>query len=154
MKAGKLRMVVDAPPSGAKVITMTDEEIARATLPDGDAAVKAMKTLQGKTERPVEYELTPDGRLMKVLDPTEVLAPEGGSEEDSVDVSRQEGDAVSEGHPDGEIVDLLAERSNYFSEDAMEFVLSAIDSGVDERAVRRMIAMDEGELLRICGEVE
>ena len=52
-----------------------------------------------------------------------------------------------------DILDLLAERAEYFTEDAMEFILSAIDSSVDERAVRRMIAMDEGELLRICGEV-
>ena len=36
------------------------------------------------------------------------------------------------------------------TEDAMEFILSAIESGVDERAVRKMIAMDEVELLRVC----
>ncbi len=51
------------------------------------------------------------------------------------------------------VVDLLAESSDYFSEDAMEFILSAVDSGGDERAVRRMIEMDEVELLKVCGEV-
>ena len=51
------------------------------------------------------------------------------------------------------VVDLLAERSDYFSEDAMEFILSAIDSGVDERAVKRMVFMNEELLLQICGEV-
>jgi hypothetical protein len=34
----------------------------------------------------------------------------------------------------------------------MEFILSAVDSGVDERAVRKMIEMDEEQLLQICGE--
>ena len=158
-------VVVDAPPEGATVIAMTDEEIARAPLPDGDAAVKAMKMLQGKRERPVEYELTADGRWMKVLPFPEdgSSAPEEGSTtprnegsmKDNSDVSRQEGDEES-AHPDrdlGDILDLLAMRADYFSEDAMEFILSAVDSGVDERAVRRMIDMDEGELLRICGEV-
>lgn len=53
----------------------------------------------------------------------------------------------------GHLLDLLASRADYFSEDAMEFILSAIDSGVDERAVRRMIEMDEEQLLQICGEV-
>ena len=43
--------------------------------------------------------------------------------------------------------------TNYFSEDAMEFILSAVDSGVDERAVRKMIEMDEEQLRQICGEV-
>ena len=33
-------VVVDAPPEGARVIAMTDEEIARAPLPDGDDAQK------------------------------------------------------------------------------------------------------------------
>lgn len=96
-----------------------------------------------------------DGLPGKVLDPAEVIAPEVGSEEDSSDVSRQEGYEES-AHLDGglgDILDLLAKRAEYFTEDAMEFILSAIDSSVDERAVRRMIAMDEGELLRICGEV-
>ena len=99
--------------------------------------------------------ITGTNESSKVLDPAEVIAPEVGSEEDSSDVSRQEGYEES-AHPDGglgDILDLLAERAEYFTEDAMEFILSAIDSSVDERAVRRMIAMDEGELLRICGEV-
>ena len=98
-----------------------------------------------------------------MLDPAEVIAPEVGSTtprkegsmKDNSGVSRQEGYEES-AHPDGDlgdILDLLAERAEYFTEDAMEFILSAIDSSVDERAVRRMIAMDEGELLRICGEV-
>ena len=160
-------VVVDAPPEGARVIAMTDEEIARAPLPDGDAAVKEiLKGVSAGRSKSIEYELTADGRLMKVLDPSEILAPEEGSitprnegsMKDNSGVSRQEGDEES-AHPDGDVgievgvVDLLAERSDYFSDDAMEFILSAIDSGVDERAVRKMIDMDEGELLRICGEV-
>ena len=160
-------VVVDAPPEGARVIAMTDEEIARAPLPDGDAAVKViLKGVSAGRSKSIEYELTADGRLMKVLDPSEILAPEEGSitprnegsMKDNSGVSRQEGDEES-AHPDGDVgievgvVDLLAERSDYFSDDAMEFILSAIDSGVDERAVRKMIDMDEGELLRICGEV-
>ena len=104
----------------AKVITMTDEEIAKATLHDG--------RLVGDAE-------------LKISEKVELKTPERGKTK----------------VPSGEkpaLLDLLAARADYFSEDAMEFILSAIDSGVDERAVRRMIAMDEGELLRICGEVE
>ncbi|MCR5212435.1 MAG: type IV secretory system conjugative DNA transfer family protein [Lachnospiraceae bacterium] len=134
-------IVVDAPPAGAKVITMTDEEIAKATIPDGKGAVRAL--LRGtKRGKVVEYEFTPDGRLvgeaeLKISEKAE--AEPKKPEIPSVDTPA--------------LLDFLATRADHFSEGAMEFILSAIDSGVDERAVRRMIAIDEVELLRICGEV-
>ena len=157
-------VVVDAPPSGAKVITMTDEEIAKAALPDSKAAVKVMKTaLQGlsrgrKTESSalIEYELTPDGKLLQTSEPVFPDPLEGGSSEN---VEKGSPEFIEGGtrksiervrHVGDDLLDLLATRAEYFSEDAMEFILSAIDSGVDERAVRKMIDMDEVELLRVC----
>lgn len=69
---------------------------------------------------------------------------EGGTRKSIEGASRQVGD---------DLLDLLAARADDFSEDAMEFILSAIDSGVDERAVRKMIEMDEVELLRVCDDL-
>lgn len=163
-------IVVDAPPAGAKVITMTDEEIAKAPLPDGKGAVRAL--LQGtKREKMVEYELTPDGRLLvdakegqHPLTGKASREPSGGAPmrtEDMLLTGKAE-QTEAPGQPSedkmqnpsgGHLLDLLASRADYFSEDAMEFILSAIDSGVDERAVKRMISMDEEQLLQICGEV-
>ena len=72
-------LVVESPPSGAKIITMTDEKVAKAKMPDGRAAVMAvMKELRGRSKS-VEYELTPDGKLL--LSPVQNREDEEASEE-------------------------------------------------------------------------
>ena len=123
-----------------------------------------MKGLRKPSRKEVEYELTPDGKLLlspisgKNEAPGKDNLTEKAKKQETSEKAEKPEKPLVETHetPSGGaslLLDLLASRADYFSEDAMEFILSAIDSGVDERAVKRMIFMNEEQLLQICGDV-
>ena len=115
-------------------------------------------TLTGKAQMPKSEELQPSGETTAKPDipsvKTEDMLLTGKAEHpEQTEAPGQQSEDKMKNPSGGHLLDLLASRADYFSEDAMEFILSAIDSGVDERAVKRMISMDEEQLLQICGEV-